>query len=183
MKVSRAKYEQIALADPSGGWELDCGRLRRKPPMTFEHNRVQNVLGFFLQAQLDLRQYAVEVNSGRTQRTDENYYIPDVMVVPMAITGPLRHRRDVLEAYTEPLPLVVEVWLPSTGAYDVDTKIPEYQRRGDREIWRLHPFERTLIAWRRQPDRGYSETRYEGGIVEPVALSGVRIDLDALFSL
>ena len=183
MRVSETKYRQIALADPQGQWELDCGRLRRKPAMTFEHNRVQNVLGFFLQSQLDLHVYAVEVNSGRTQRTDENYYIPDVMVVPMAITGPLRHRQDVLEAYNEPLPLVVEVWSPSTGKYDVDSKLPEYQRRGDLEIWRLHPFERTLIAWRGQADGSYSETRYDGGIVQPIFLPNVRIDLDELFSV
>ena len=151
--------------------------------MTFEHNRVQNVLGFFLQSQLDLHEYAVEVNSGRTQRTDQNYYIPDVMVIPMSLTGPLRGRQDVLEAYSDPLPLVVEVWSPSTGRYDVDSKLPEYQRRGDLEIWRLHHFERTLIVWQRQPDGSYSETRYESGIVRPAALPNVRIDLDELFSL
>lgn len=64
---------------------------------------------------------------------------------------------------------------------DVDSKLPEYQRRGDREIWRLHPFDRNLIAWRRQPDGSYSESHYTGGSVQPVALPGVTIDLDALF--
>jgi Uma2 family endonuclease len=137
MKVSEAKYQQIALADPQGQWELDCGRLRRKPPMTFEHNQVASILCFRLQSQLSLQEYTVRMNSERTRRTDKNYYIPDVMVIPMSITGPLRHRRDVLEAYDQPLPLVVEVWSPSTGRYDVDSKLPEYQRRGDREIWRL----------------------------------------------
>ncbi|MEP6871059.1 MAG: hypothetical protein ABI939_04320 [Anaerolineaceae bacterium] len=33
-----------------------------------------------------------------------------------------------------PLPFVAEVWLPSTGEYDVDEKFPQYQRRGDLEI-------------------------------------------------
>jgi len=182
MKVSEAKYRQIALADPHGQWELECGSLTRKPAMTFEHSRVANVLGFLLQSQLDLREYAVHVNSGRTRRTDQNYHIPDVIVIPMSITGPLRHRQDVLDAYNESLPLV-EVWSPSTGRYDVDSKLPEYQRRGDLEIWRLHPFERTLIAWHRQPDGNYSEARYEGRIVRPAALPGVSIDLDELFSV
>lgn len=89
--------------------------------------------------------------------------------------------RPGLEVYEGPLPLVVEVWSPSTGEYDVDTKLPEYQRRGDLEIWRLHPFDRTLIAWRRQPDGSYSESQYTGGTVRPVALPGVAIDLDTLF--
>jgi Uma2 family endonuclease len=84
--------------------------------------------------------------------------------------------------YTEPLPLVVEVWSPSTGRYDVDRNVPEYQRRGDLEIWRIHPLERTLTAWRRQPDGSYAETVYRSGTVEPVALSAVVIDLEALFT-
>jgi Uma2 family endonuclease len=57
-----------------------------------------------------------------------------------------------LEYYEQPLPLVVEVWSPSTGEYDIDSKLPEYQARGDKEIWRLHPYERTVRSWQRQPD-------------------------------
>ena len=75
----------------------------------------------------------------------------------------------------------LEVWSPSTGEYDVNAKVPEYQRRGDLEIWRIHPFDRTLIAWRRQPDGSYIESHYAGGTVKPVALPDVTIDLDTLF--
>lgn len=81
-----------------------------------------------------------------------------------------------------PLPLVVEVSSPSTGDYDVDTKLPEYQRRGDLEIWRVHPYDHALTAWRRQPDGSYLEMGHTGGGVRPVALPGVAIDLDALFT-
>lgn len=115
------------------------------------------------------------------RRTAENYFIPDVFVIPVELVRPLRGLRNVLEAYDAPLPLVVEVWSPSTGAYDIDTKLPEYQRRGDLEIWRLHPFDRTLTAWRRQPDGSYTENHYTGGLVQPVALPNVTIDLDTLF--
>jgi hypothetical protein len=52
--------------------------------------------------------------------------------------------------------------------------------RGDREIWRPHPFARTLKAWRRRPDGGYDEVEFTGGVVELHALAGVMIDLDAL---
>ena len=86
-----------------------------------------------------------------------------------------------VEVYPEPLPLVVEVWPPSTGRLDVNEKLPEYQRRGDLEIWLLHPYERTLTVWRRQADGSYAETVQRGGSVRPVALPGVVIDLDALF--
>jgi Uma2 family endonuclease len=86
------------------------------------------------------------------------------------------------EVYSQPVPLVVEVWSPSTGEYDVDTKFPEYRLRGDLEIWRLHPDKRTLTTWRRQPDGTYHEELIRGGIVRPMALPGVSINLDELFA-
>jgi Uma2 family endonuclease len=77
---------------------------------------------------------------------------------------------------------VVEVWSPSTADFDVEEKLPEYQRRGDLEIWRLHPYERTLTAWRCQPGGSYTETLFAGGLVHPVAVPGVATDLDALYA-
>jgi len=151
MPVSERTYLQLALEDPNQ-WELHCGNLRRKPAMTAAHNDIGFELAFRLRQQLDRSQYRVRHNSGHVRRSAENYYIPDVFVIPTDLFRPLRDLRNVLEAYDAPLPLVVEVWSPSTGDYDVDAKLPEYQRRGDLEIWRIHPFERTLIAWRRQPD-------------------------------
>ena len=78
---------------------------------------------------------------------------------------------------------MVEVWSPSTGDYDVDGKIPEYKPRGDREIWRLHPYERTLTTWVRQADGSYVETVHTGGVVRPAWLPDVAIDLAALFAV
>jgi Uma2 family endonuclease len=150
--------------------------------MTAEHNHIMTRLFGRLFQQLDEREYTLRTNSGRVRRSSESYYIPDVFVIPMDLVRPLRGRSDLLEAYQAPLPLVVEVWSPSTGDYDVDAKPPEYQRRGDAEIWRIHPYDHTLIPWRRQPDGSYSETLFTGGTVYPIALPGVAIDLDALFA-
>jgi Uma2 family endonuclease len=86
-----------------------------------------------------------------------------------------------LESYMQPLPFVAEVWSPSTGDYDVDTKFPEYKKRGDLEIWRIHPYDRQIIAWRRQADGSYSETAYTSGEVPVASLPGVTIKLDSLF--
>jgi Uma2 family endonuclease len=180
MPVSEQTYLQLALKEPNQ-WELHCGLLRRKPGMTAAHNADAFELALRLGNQLDRSQFHVRVGMGHVRRSAENYYIPDVLVIPTELVRPLLGRSDVLEAYDAPLPLVVEVWSPSTGEYDVDSKLPEYQRRGDLEIWRVHPFERTLIAWRRQPDGSYTETSYTGGTVQPVALPGVTIDLDTLF--
>ncbi len=181
MPVSEKTFLKLALEEPNQ-WELHCGELRRKPPMTFQHNEVAHDLGFRLAAQLDRSRYHIRIGMGHVRRSAENYYIPDVFVIPIALTYALRGRQDLLEAYGDPLPLVVEVWSPSAGDYDYDSKVPEYQRRGDLEIWRIHPFDRTLIAWRKQPDGTYVESHYDGGIVEPIALPGVTIDLDTLFA-
>jgi Uma2 family endonuclease len=180
MPVSEKTFRQLALEDPSGHWELYCGLLRQKPSMSAEHNRAAMYLAGQLIQQLDRHEFEVRVNMGHVHHTSGSYYIPDVLVIPADVVRPLRGQH-VLEAYDRPLPLVVEVWSPSTGDYDVETKLLEYQRRGDQEIWRLHPFDRTLTAWRRQPDGSYLETRLAGGAVRPAALPGVTIDLDALF--
>jgi Uma2 family endonuclease len=181
MPVSEKEFLELALKDPSEQWELYCGEPRQKPPMTAEHNHVTTRIFGRLFQQLDERAFTVRSNLGHVRRSAENYFIPDVFVVPMDLVRPLRGQRNVLEAYPVPLPLIVEVWSPSTGAYDVDTKLPEYQRRGDLEIWRIHPYDRILTAWRRQPDGSYGETIYHEGTIRPVALPGVTIDLDTLF--
>jgi Uma2 family endonuclease len=93
----------------------------------------------------------------------------------------LEGRSDILESYDEALPLVVEVWSPSTGSYDIDAKLPAYQTRGDQEIWRVHPFERTVTVWRRQPDGTYQKTVHVEGSITVASLPGVTIELAELF--
>ncbi len=181
-RIDEAAYLRLASAEPDRKWELVDGRLREKPGMTFRHNQWEIVLGFEIRTQLDVSVYEVRIDAGRLRKPGATYYIPDVFVFPLAFAADFKDRDDVLEVYARPLPLVVEIWSRSTGDYDVDEKLADYQARGDAEIWRLHPFERTLTAWRRQPDGTYDETLYRGGIVRPVALPGVAIDLDALFA-
>lgn len=181
MPVSERTYESVTIEDPDGRWELHHGRLREKPAMSAEHNDAMFELGFSLRRQVDPRQFRVRVNAGHLKSQSRSYYIPDVAVLPIALERSQRGRLGGFETYTDPLPLVIEVWSPSTGTYDVDAKIPEYRARGDLEVWRLHLSDRTLIAWRRQPDGSYTETLYRGGTVQPIALPGVIVDLDAVF--
>lgn len=179
------------MEDPDGLWELHEGRLVSKPSASFVHNDVTCYLAFRIADQLSRKEFHVRINSGRVRFAHDEYhltfYIPDLFVFPDALTWPLRNDPHRLEVYRDPVPLIAEVWSPPIAgdyyAYDMDNKIPVYQQRGDLEIYRLHPWERTLIARRRQPDGSYDETIYRGRTVQPVALPGVTIDLDALFRL
>ena len=182
MPVSEETYRRVALEDPEGRWELVCSRLRRKPAMTTEHEGVIDALYTMLARQLDRGEFRMRANS-RLRLVSGDYRLPDLFVLPRVAEERLRANPGTFEIYADPMPLVVEVWSPSTGDYDIDSKFPVYQERGDEEIWRIHPFERTLAAWRRQPDGGYVATTYTGGTIQPVALPGVTIDLDALFDL
>jgi Uma2 family endonuclease len=180
-RISGGAYERLALAEPDRKWELHDGYPREKPGLTAAHNWLEMKLGYMLVSQLDWSMYHVRIDAGRVHRPGATYYIPDVFVVPAAFVTPLLDQQDVLEVYDQPLPLVVEVWSPSTGDYDVSEKLMVYQQRGDREIWRIHPYERTLTAWRRQLDGSYEELVYREGVVHPAALPDVAIDLTALF--
>lgn len=182
MRMTAEEYERLVLAEPDQHWELECGHARRKPPMTWEHNQAGRRLAHRLWVQLGDDEWVVGHDDGRARWGDgQRYYIPDVFAVRKAVARQLFPRPGMVEAYREPLPLVVEVWSASTCDYDVDDKLPHYQERRDLEIWRLHPYHRTVTAWRLQPDGSYTETVYASGSIRPVALPNVIIDLDTLF--
>jgi Uma2 family endonuclease len=178
--MSEQAFQQLALDHPDEKWELCCGQLRQKPGMSYDHNRVGFWLSVQIATQVDRRRFDVRCNAGYVRRPTESYFIPDVIVVPVELTEPLRGGRG-LEFYNAPLPLVVEVWSPSTGDYDIEIKLAEYKRRGDLEVWCVHSYERTVTAWRRQPDGSYVGTQFTGGAIALAALPGVTVDLDALF--
>ncbi|MGH2614266.1 MAG: Uma2 family endonuclease [Thermomicrobiales bacterium] len=179
--MSEEDYREFALGDPSGGWELVRGRLWERPGMSVTHNRVTMDLVELLLRQLDRNHYRVSTGLARLRVSEDTYYVPDVAVIPTAMARRLGENPRTLEAYAEPLPLVVEVWSPSTGKRDIDLKLPDYQARGDAEIWFIHPFERTLTAWSRTPDGTYVETVYRDGIARPASLPHIAIDLEELF--
>lgn len=184
MPVSERTYERVALEDPEGRWELACGRdLRRKPPMTTPHEDMVEALAVLLRRQLPWNEYGIRTGSRLRLSTGANY-LPDLFVVPRAWVRQRREQHPYrLDAYTDPIPLVVEVWSRRTGTYDVEEKLREYQRRGDLEIWRIHPYQLTLTTWRRQTDGSSTERVYRTGTVQLAALPGVTIDLDELFSM
>jgi Uma2 family endonuclease len=180
MAVSYATYERVALEDTDGQWELVCGKLRERPRMTQEHNDVARKLARQLMPQLPDDTH-VSMNAPSLRVGGGTYVVPDVAVLPPEVRATIAPRPH-LETYEVALPFIAEVWSPSTGSYDVETKFPEYRARGDLEIWRIHPHDRTITAWRKQPDGSYSETIYREGAVAVESLSGVVIDTARLFA-
>ena len=178
--VSPESYERVAFNDPDGHWELFDGLLREKPGMSVTHNRVGFRLSVAILRSLDETMYEARSNAGRLRVGADRYYIPDVVVIPLALTVGLEGRPDGLEVYADPLPFVAEIWSPSTGGYDVKSKLLGYRERGDSEIWYIQPFDKTITIWRRQPDGSYLETSPAIGPIEIVSMPGVTVDLAAL---
>ena len=177
--IEYSAYAAFVLEHPDRRWELYRGRLREKPDMAARHSRDQRRLDKQLNRQLDDHDYEVGSNAVRLRAPSGAVFIPDVAVVPTALVD-LLDGRPALETYDEPMPFVAEVWSPSTGDHDVDTKFVEYRTRGDREIWRIHPYERTVIVWRRQVDGSYERSLHTGRPLTLWALPNLAIDLDAL---
>ena len=182
MPVSESTYQRLVMEDPEHHWELHDGLLREKQPTTFEHGDLTLELAYQLRHQLNRSEFRVHANHARLRRSNARVYIPDIVVIPISFAEPLHGRSDLLDLYADPMPLVVEIWSPSTGGLDVSDKLPEYQARGDLEIWFLHPYDKTLTARRRQPDGSHDVSNYRRGTVQPVALPNVTIDLEALFA-
>ncbi|MCC7364185.1 MAG: Uma2 family endonuclease [Dehalococcoidia bacterium] len=183
MPVSEATFRQLSLEDGDTTWELVCGRLREKPPMTYAHGDVIEHLGSMLISVLPRARFRIVQNHARLRLPGGSYYVPDIAVVSPSLR--IEHRNDpkALDAYVDPVPLVVEVWSPSTGDYDARDKVAGYQERGDAEIWLVDPYEHTVVVHRRQPDGTYSaSTHARGDTIEPIALPGVRIVLAELFA-
>lgn len=181
MAISEQTYVQVALEDSDHQWELVCGHLREKPWMTIEHQDVQERLYRRLGITLDATMYAIRSNS-RLHVETGSYYVPDLFVVPRRFVDQRKMQSEgLIDAYADATLLVVEIWSPSTGGYDARTKVPGYRARGDLEIWFIHPYERTLTRWLRQPDGTYGESTHRSGVVQPVHLPNVTIDLDELF--
>lgn len=103
-------------------------------------------------------------------------------MVPASLVTPFRGDPRALAAWAEPFILVVEIWSPSTGGCDQAPKLAAYRKRGNQEIWYIHPYERTLTAWRREADGNYQQSEYSGGIIPLEAVPSVTIDLDDLLA-
>ena len=181
-RLTEAQYLDLILHDDYVTWELWDGEPREKSTMSVQHGDASMTLGAWLYVQGDREGSTVRRNHAKARLNPRNFYIPDVAVIPTRYFGPNWRDPSTPDAYAGPLPLVVEIWSPTTGDYDVAVKLRGYQERFDEEIWYLHPYDRTLTRWLRQADGAYAESVLRGGVVALAALPNVTIDLDALFA-
>jgi len=149
-RIDNETYCRLALERPDRKLESIDGRLREKPRGSYRHNQTGIEAAFLLMAQLDWSVFHVRVEAGRLHVPEATYYVPDAFVFPVAMAEGFVGRDDLLEVYDRPVPLVVEVWCRLAGEDTIRRKLADYQARGDAEIWFLHPFARTLTAWRRR---------------------------------
>lgn len=137
-------YMELALQDPGSLEFAPCVGIRRKPPMGRGHASANSALAIEIGVQLRGLPFQVVTKAPALQLVDgEHYFMPDACVVPHELRGLRNIRPAGLWTIAEALPLVVEVWSPSTGHYDTGAKFAEYRARGDEEIWRIHPYEMT----------------------------------------
>ena len=182
MPVTIQTYRTVALEDPERQWELLRGHLMEKPAMCVSHDRTMARLAHQLSRQIDVNRFEVRTNTGRLRYADETYFIPDVHIVPVILlASDDSEEAAALEVIGTATPFVAKVWSPSTGGYDVDRKLPEYQRRGDAEIWRIHPYDRTVTIWRRLVGGQYEESIASDGQIRLAAFQDAIVDLNELF--
>ncbi len=181
--ITEEAYTKLVFANPDRKLELYDGEVREKPEMGYEHGRVITLLSRQLLPQLNMNVFDVGINDWRLRRPTDTIFIPDLFVVPIEYGREFSSRPGVLAIFRDPALLVVEVWSVTTGDYDINVKAPVHKQRGDLEIWRIHPYEKTLTAWVRQADGSYAETAHRTGVIRPTALPNVEITLDELFDV
>jgi Uma2 family endonuclease len=179
-RITEQEYRVLALEESR--LELWDGEPREKPLMSSAHEDIAAYLGHLLMSQVDRKSFRVSINGVEARISGSTYFIPDVTVIPTAWVVPFRDDPRHVAAHADPLPLVVEIWSRTNGAYDFERKLDSYRKRGDAEMWYIHPYERTLIVWRLQDDGIYDEAHYTGGAIPVSSLPGVVIDLDDLLA-
>ena len=179
-RLTDQDFEAFLLSGIEGLWELHDGVLVEKPATSWDHQVVMINLAVQLNRQLAREAFRVQVES-RVRRPEATVLQPDVMVIPDDYGDEFRNQPGRLAIFSKPLPLVAEVWSVSTGESDVTARLPIYMQRGDEEIWLIHPYEKTVTSWRRQPDGTSISSVHHEGTVRLAALPDVVIDAVELF--
>jgi len=136
MTMTEQAFRQLALEDPAGHWELDCGDPYRKPGMTLEHNDLMIEFAGRLWQQTDPDRFRARVNAGHVRISPGRYFIPGVFVMPVALREPWRGTRQ-LEPHEDPFPSSSRSGRPRPAA---TTSRSSHASIGDAPTWRSGAF-------------------------------------------
>jgi Uma2 family endonuclease len=118
----------------------------------------------------------------RLPKADEADDLIDTVVQPDLLIVCDRQKLDQRGVRGAP-DWVAEVLSPSTARYDRLIKIPVYERTGVREVWLIHPIDRTLAIYRLEEGRYGGPTILElKGRTSLTAVPDISIDWDQLFA-
>ena len=156
--------------------------VKEPPAPTRSHQEIVGELLFQVKLALEGKGYRVYVapfdvrlpKAGETDDRIDTVVQPDVLIVCGLDKLDDRGMRGAPD-------WLAEVLSPSTASHDQIIKVPVYERAGVREVWLVHPADRTLTIYRLE------EGRYERPITLELkgrtaisAIPGVSIDWDRL---
>ena len=177
-------YEDSLTMPENRFEEIVHGEVRIMPPPNPRHVDLIDELLSILLSQIDRREYRV-TSSGAglgVERIPLTYRIPDLMVFRAGA-----HRRDRAETagsdpYIWTVPeLVVECLSPSNRKGSVQQLLADYARIGVPEVWLLDPKLPQFTSYRYESDALKQWLATESGLVTPLRLPNVAVDLSVLW--
>jgi Uma2 family endonuclease len=173
-------YADYLMWSGSYGDELVDGTayVREPPSPTRSHQDIVGELYFQAATALKSRPYRVyvapfDVRLPKGTETDDQIDTvvqPDVLIVCYLEKLDARGMRGAPD-------WVAEVLSPSTARHDRIVKVPAYERAGVREVWLVHPIDRTLTIYRLEAGRYGREIVLElQGKTQITAIPEVTID-------
>lgn len=168
------RMAEIGVLAPDARVELIEGEIIDMPPIGLEHLSVCDQL---------TRLLVRAVGDGGIVRVQGSVRLSDI-TEPEPDLVVLAPREDFYRhqfANGRDVRLLIEV-SQSTLRYDVDVKVPLYARHGVAEIWIVDLVNRSMLTFADPADGQYRAraTIEQLGVLYPVALPGVALDLTAL---
>jgi len=154
--------------------------IREPPAPSTVHQELVGELYYQIRAAIEgrpCRAYVAPFDV-RLPKSDEIDEMIDTVVQPDVLIICDRHRIDRLGTRGAP-DWLAEVLSPRTSSHDQIRKIPVYERAGVREVWLIHPTDRTLAIYRLEDGRyGRPAILDLKGKTPLTAVEGVSIDWD-----
>jgi Uma2 family endonuclease len=157
----------------------------REPPSPTEvHQEIAGELYYQIAGALEGRSARVYIAplDVRLPKSTEEDDLVDTVVQPDVFIVCDRRKMDTRGGRGAP-DWLAEVLSPSTAGHDQAVKLPAYERAGVREVWLIHPIDRTVAIYKLEAGcYGRAAIVELEGKTELTAVPGVTIDWDRMFA-